>query len=116
MNWEAIIGVLTALGGFELIKWLVFRKSNARVALAEAERAETKAEVDEFQLLRDMNEFLQEQLIEKEKRFAEQTDLVRKLNTDVLTMKARLVELETERKMKLCEVRGCINRVPQSGY
>ena len=117
MDWlTAIVGALTALGGLELIKWLANRKSNVRVAAAEAERAEIKSNIDEFALLREQITFLQQQMLDKEARFAEQTNLVRSLNAEVLVMKARLVELETERKMKLCEVRNCPNRQPQSGY
>lgn len=116
-------GVLTALGGWEFVKWMLHRKSNARIAEANAENMELKNEVDEFHFLRERLEFKEKEMMEKEKRFVEQTELVRTLNRQLLDqtiengkLQARISELEAERKMKLCERRGCMQREPQSGY
>lgn len=116
-------GVLTALGVKELVMWLLNRKSNMRMAEADADQAELKNDVDEFHFLRERIEFKDKQLMEKEQRFVEQTELVRTLNRQLLDqtiengkLQARISELEAERKMKLCERRGCIDRQPQSGY
>ena len=116
-------GVLTALGGWEFVKWLLNRKSNERIAQANAENIELKNEVDEFHFLRERLEFKEKEMMEKEKRFVEQTELVRTLNRQLLDqtiengkLQARISELEAERKMKLCEKRSCIERQPQSGY
>lgn len=116
-------GVLTALGGWEFVKWLLNRESNKRIAQANAENIELKNEVDEFHFLRERLEFKEKEMMEKEKRFVEQTELVRTLNRQLLDqtidngkLQARISELEAERKMKLCEKRGCIDRQPQSGY
>ena len=116
-------GVLTALGGWEFAKWWLNRKSNERIAAANAENIELKNEVDEFHFLRERLEFKEKEMMEKEKRFVEQTELVRTLNRQLLDqtieygkLQARISELEAERKMKLCEKRGCIDRQPQSGY
>ena len=116
-------GVLTALGGWEFVKWWLNRKSNERIAQANAENIELKNEVDEFHFLRERLEFKEKEMLEKEKRFVEQTELVRTLNRQLLDqtiengkLQARIRELEAERKMKLCEKRGCIERQPQSGY
>lgn len=104
-----IITLLTALGGWEAVKWFLTRKSNTRLA-------EAKADDSEFAVLAKTNIFLQEQLAKKEERFAEQTELVRTLTTENLALTAKVSRLETERSMKLCEVRGCQSRQPQSGY
>ena len=116
-------GMLTALGVKELIMWWLNRKSNARIAEADAEKAELRNEVDEFHFLRERLEFKDKELMEKERRFVEQTDIVRELNKKLLEqtiengkLQARVAELEAERKMKLCERRGCMERQPQSGY
>ena len=116
-------GVLTALGGWEFVKWLLNRESNERIAQANAENIELKNEVDEFHFLRERLEFKEKEMLEKEKKFVEQTELVRTLNRQLLDqtiengkLQARSSELEAERKMKLCEKRGCIDRQPQSGY
>lgn len=120
---EEIIKLIGVLGGFELVKWLFNRRSNGRIAEASADEAELKNDVDEFHFLRERIEFKDKQLTEKEKRFAEQTDVVRALNKQLLDMtiengklQARVAALEAERAMKLCERRGCAQRQPQSGY
>lgn len=104
-----IASVLGTLGGFELIKYLLNRQTNARIADAQADGSE-------FAVLKETIQFLQEQLREKEKRFAEQTDLVRQLNTENLRLTAENGQLKAERSLKLCERRGCQQREPESGY
>lgn len=120
---ETIVSIIGALGGFELIKWLYTRKSKAKVEEAEAEIKRVKAEADEYHLIRERLDYLNKEMNEKEKRFTEQNEYVRKLNkelidkeTEIGNHKSRISELETERSMKLCQVRGCANRQPQSGY
>lgn len=115
--------LLTSIGGWEAIKWILNRKSNKRIAEAAAEKEELNNERDEFHFLRERLEFKDKQLMEKEQRFAEQTDLVRNLNKQLLdktiengNLQARIASLEAERRMKLCEKRGCVDRQPQSGY
>lgn len=123
-------GVLTALGVKEIVMWLLKRKSNKRIADAEADKAELKNDVDEFHLLRERLEVAdkhnlekEKQLYDKEQRFHEQTLLVRDLNRQLLDaakekgeLLARISALEAERAMKLCERKGCAQRQPQSGY
>ena len=116
-------GVLTALGIKELIMWFLNRKSNSRIADANADKAELDNEKDEFHFLRERLEFKDKELMEKEQRFVEQTEIVRSLNKQLLDqtiengkLQARISALEAERSMKLCERRGCKERQPQSGY
>lgn len=116
-------GVLTALGGWKLVEWLLNRNSNKRIAEANAESIELKNERDEFHFLRERLEYKDAAMMEKEKRFIEQTELVRSLNRQLLDqtiengkLQARISALEAERAMKLCEKRGCLQREPQSGY
>ena len=71
--------ILGTLGGWEMIKYLINRKTNTR-------KAEAEADSSEFTVLRDTVVFLQEQLQKKEERFAEQTDLVRKLTSENLEL------------------------------
>lgn len=116
-------GVVMALGGWEAVKWFLNRKSNSRIAEANAEKAELENEKTEFHFLRERLEFKDKELMEKEQRFVEQTNLVRYLNRQLLEqtiengkLQARISALESERSMKLCERRGCVDRQPQSGY
>lgn len=101
--------IVTTLGGWETIRYFINRKSNARIKEAEADGSE-------FGVLREAMMFLQEQLRDKEKRFAEQTELVRKQNVENLQLTRENAMLKAERALKLCERRNCGNREPQSGY
>lgn len=104
--------VLTALGsllGWEGVRWLLTRKSNTRIMAAQADVAEVKAESEEFKTLHEVLTSLQEM-------YKEQTLLVRALNKELLESQKEVVQLKTERSLKLCEVRNCSRRKPQSGY
>lgn len=138
MDWSGIVtsvvSLIAALGGLEFLKWLWTRKSKARMAAAEADVAELKAEKDEYYLLRERLEFMDKLIMDKDKqyhelrdmtnkRYDEQTSHLRKvqelLNEQIKEngiKAARIAELEAERAMKLCQVRNCSKREPQSGY
>lgn len=96
--WKPIITILGAVGGFEFIKWLFSRKTNSRIALAEAESKE-------FHTLQETNEWLQKQLQLKEERFAEQTQLVRHQNTEILDLTRKVAELEIAHAKEVAELR-----------
>ena len=87
--WQILITILGACGGLEAIKWFANRKTNFRIAIAEAESAE-------FQHLKETNEWLQKQLHAKEERFAEQTQLVRKQNLEILDLTTQVARKEVE--------------------
>lgn len=120
MNWDTLVLVITSIGGFEAIKWLInwfFNKeNNIRLSKAQADQAEASADHGEWELMEREITFLQEQLIEKERRFAEQTELLRATNRALLDAEKKVTALEAERELKLCERRGCRRREPQSGY
>lgn len=127
MDWSGIItsvvSLIAALGGLEFLKWLWTRKSKARMAAAEADVAELKAEKDEYYLLRERLEFMDKQMIGKEQRFDEQTavlrDVQKQLNEEIKNnglLSAEIAALKAELAMKLCQVRNCSRREPQSGY
>ena len=120
---KTIVTIVTTLGGFEGIKWLMNRKSNKVIAEASADTAEIKAEESEFTYLRGRVEFAEQQLLLKEQRFAEQTSVLRDAQRDLLNstlengkLQAEIARLNAERAMKLCERRGCKERLPQSGH
>lgn len=85
--WQVIIAFAGAFGGLEFVKWLFNRKANSRLAVAEAEG-------EEFHVIQETNEWLQKQLQEKESRFAEQTDLLRKVQRELLEMSKQMAEKE----------------------
>ena len=124
MDWQVIATIIgTTLGGqgiVELVKWWKNRKTESRIA-------ETHADSEEFTTISQTNLFLQQQLKEKEERFAQQTNLLRALNAEViqLTKDKAKVELEFERykvdtELELERVRcsdlACPWRQPPNAY
>lgn len=108
-------GVLTAMGGWEAVKYLLNRKSHKRKSDASANIEETKAETEEFHLLKEQLEFCQQQLIEKEARFAEQTAIVRRLNQTNFDQAKQIGVLEVEKahaELWRCEKGRCQRRRP----
>ena len=104
-----IVLLLTALGGFEGVKYFLNRKSNSRKATADATLAE-------FKVLQETVVFLQEQLKKKEERFAEHIEVRRQTVQQLLDAERRIGELLAERSLKLCEIKKCKGREPFSGY
>lgn len=109
-DWVMLV---TAFGGIEgikqLIKWWMSRKTSARIE-------DAHADVEEFKALREYNEFLQKQLSEKEQRFVEQTDRLRKAQDELFTLKEANSDLKLELALKRCERKKCGDREPQNGY
>ena len=113
MTWEVILSAVGAVGGFEFIRWLV-----ERIAHRQQHRRKAEAEADsvEFSVLRDVVEFLEMQLKEKEMRFAEQTELVRSLNKEIVTLTQEKGQTELELQHYRCIRPKCLDREPQNGY
>lgn len=101
--------MITALGGWEALRYLLNRKTNHRKEEAEADNVE-------FNVLRETTDFLQSQLKAKEERFAEQTDLVRKQNLEILDLIKEKAKLEIDLQKYKCVIKGCAKRDPQNGY
>lgn len=116
--------LVTALGGIEgikqLAKWWMSRKTSRRID-------EARADTEEFRALREYNEFLQQQLTDKEQRFAQQTERLRAAQTDLFASREEcarlrlehagaLSELRLELALKRCERKKCSDREPQNGY
>lgn len=77
MEWGTVITILGALGGWETIKYLLHLRTNRKLL-------NLRADNDQFKLMKETIEFLQQQLNEKERRFAEQTEAVRRLNNEII--------------------------------
>lgn len=113
MTWEIIITAIGAVGGFEFIRWLV-----ERIAHRQQHRRKAEAEADsvEFSVLRETVEFLEAQLKDKEVRFSEQTELVRSLNKEIITLTQEKGKTELELQRYRCIRPKCLDREPQNGY
>lgn len=90
---STIASLLGTLSIWEAVKYWLNRKTNKRKEEAEADNAE-------FQVLRDMIVFLQEQMKEKEERFADQTARLRKTQDENFTLlrEKAMLELSLEKK------------------
>lgn len=104
MNWEDVGTILGGVGLIELLKLLyhfvIRRKTDSRIAIAEAKASE-------FSQLQATNEWLQVQLQGKEERFEEQTKLVRKQNVEILSLTRAMAEKEIKhaQEMALLEIK-----------
>ncbi len=130
MSWGDVGIILGALGGFEFIKWLFTRRQNTRIA-------ETKADDAEFEKYQKQIDYANERLLIKDQRieekdkllsakddryhelsqkYHEQTLVLREANALLLKKEELIGDLKEERAKKLCEVKKCGKREPQSGY
>lgn len=123
MDWQNLIALLTVLGGWDALKYLLNRKTNKRLAKvqvdtaqSQADSADAQATADEFHTLRECIEFLQQQLQLKEERFADQTDRLRKGQEREFELMKKNSALELELATKRCERQRCHDREPQNGY
>lgn len=123
MDWQNIIALITVLGGWDAVKYLLNRKTNKKLeeaqvntAKSQAESADAQASTDQFHALREYNEFLQHQLQQKEERFAEQTNLLRKRQEREFALMEENGNLKLELATKRCERKRCSEREPQNGY
>ena len=91
-------------------------RSNKRKERAEADKAEAEADSADFGVLRETVEFLQTQLKEKEERFANQTDRLRKIQDDYFELMKKDAQTELELQKYRCIRAKCPNREPQNGY
>lgn len=103
--WQILVTVVGSFGGLEFIKWLFNRKTNSRIAIAEAETAE-------FHTLQETNEFLQRQLQMKEERFVEQTNRLRTTQDELFKAKEAEYAALLELAQKKCEDQECPFRRP----
>lgn len=113
VDLNTILAIIGAMGGVEGIKWGIRawanRKTNARIA-------DAQADVEEFKALREYNELLQKQLSEKEERFVEQTGRLRQVQDELFTLKESYSDVKLELALKRCEKKKCGDREPQNGY
>jgi chromosome segregation ATPase len=106
---QIIATIIGAIGGWEAIRYLLNWKTNGR-------REEAETDSVEFKVLSEAVEFLQKQLKDKEERFAQQTDLLRKANAEILEITKEKGQLELDLQRYKCVVQKCPNREPQNGY
>ena len=113
MDW---VGILAALGGFELVKWsvtfFVNRKTNARKENASADSLEKENE-------RKHIDWLENRLAQRDSRIDSLSLEVRMLQSQKqkLIQEKHQAELELkEATVRRCDVRGCSSRRPPGNF
>ena len=120
MDYASILEITaamgTAIGGWEFVKYMLNIRSNKRKEKAEADKAKSEAKGEDFKVLRETTEFLQQQLKEKEERFASQTDRLRKVQDDYFELLKADAQKDLELQRFRCVRPKCAQREPQNGY
>ena len=112
MNWETFIGIAGAFGGLEALKWLVGLRSSRRKA--ESETAETLENIaaKRMKTYEDSILFLQNQLQEKERQFAELSTKYQESMQRGLELTRNLGEMKLRYRQSRCDRKDCDNRKP----
>ncbi len=106
---DTILTIAAGLfGGLNILQLIFLRQTKRKI--------EAEASASEFEIIRGTNIFLQEQLDSKEKRFAEQTEELRKSNKKNLELTNELGKLALKEQTYHCDVRNCPHREPPNGY
>ncbi len=104
-----IATVISSVGGWEFVKYIINARFNAR-------REEAATDMAEFKVLSETNTWLQKQLQQKEARFANQTEVVRRLNTEVLELTKQKAAIDLELQKLRCIRKQCDSRQPPNGF
>lgn len=105
-----------AIGGWEFIKYMLNIRTNKRKEKSEADKAKAEADSADFAVLRETTEFLQQQLHDKEERFAAQTERLRKVQDDYFELLKKNAQTELDLQRFRCVRPKCTDREPQNGY
>jgi Ulp1 family protease len=109
---ETAITVLGALGGFEFIKYLINRKTEKR-------KSDSEADNNDIVNIIQLTNHHDTRIKEKEEKIDSLYIRIRDYNAQVLDLTKQLNEKDLEIqliKIQKCEVRGCKERKPPSGY
>lgn len=123
MDWQGIVAVVGALGGWEAIKWLLntflYRKTNVRKEDASADAIEIRIQHDVIESLNKQIDWYENRLKQRD----EKVDTIyrdwRNSQNEVNSWTQKFHELELKNKeaeIRRCDVRGCQNRIPPSDY
>lgn len=105
-----------AIGGWEFVKYILNIRTNKRKERSEADKANAEASSANFSVLKETTEFLQQQLHDKEERFANQTERLRKVQDEYFELLKKNNETELELQRFRCVRPKCAQREPQNGY
>lgn len=99
--WQALVGV----GIIEVLNWLMTFRSSIR-------KANTSADSDQFHLLKEAIEFLQQQLSDAQVRMSELTELRRSDQAELRERDRKIADLEIQHLKTRCDFLDCEFRDP----
>lgn len=112
MEINTILAVVTALGGLEAIKWWSTRRSAGQKARADADSQQTAAFAAREHLYEETITFLQNQLRDKEERYAALTAQLHTSMAHELSLTRQLGEMEVKYLSSRCDITECTRRRP----
>ena len=112
MNVETFVAVAGALGGLEALKWIVNLRSSRRKAAGEAAECFENVVTQRIKTYEDSIVFLQNQLQEKERQFAELSEKYHDSMQRGLQLTHDLGEMKLKYRQSRCDHKECENRKP----
>lgn len=112
MNIETLLGIVGAFGGLEALKWLASLKSTRRKAAGEAAESFENVITKRVKTYEDSILFLQNQLQDKERQFAELSSRYQAMVERELRLTRELGEMKLKYKSSRCDRKECENRKP----
>lgn len=112
LNLETIIGIAGAFGGLEALKWLANLRSTRRKADGEAAESVENVVAKRVKTYEDSILFLQNQLQEKEKQFAELSAKYQESMQRELKLTQALGDMKLKYRSSRCDRKECENRKP----
>lgn len=116
MNWDTLIGIAGAFGGLEALKWLVNLRSSRRKAANEAADGFESVVAKRLKTYEDSILFLQNQLQEKERQFAELSAKYQESMQRGLKLTEQLGCLKLRYRASRCDRHDCLERKPPLKY
>lgn len=102
---EIILSIVTGIFAGGMPAMILFFRANKRKAMAEAEKAEASNALEIMQEWRELANKREMQLEERDQKIQNLQDKC----TELKVWKA-------QHEYKICELRGCENRTPPTGY
>lgn len=112
LNMETILAIAGAFGGLEALKWLVNLRSSRRKAEGEAADCMENVAAKRLKTYEDSILFLQNQLQEKERQFADLSNRHQESMQRELELTRRLGEMRLKYTSSRCDRVECQERKP----
>lgn len=112
MNIETFLGIAGAFGGLEALKWLAGLRSSRRKAAAEAAECFENVVTKRVKTYEDSLVFLQNQLQEKERQFAELSAQYQESMRQGLKLTRELGDIKLKYRQSRCDRKECEQRKP----